>query len=304
MVMEISLQTMTSHADTLALARWAEDEGLAGLAVADHYLSSGDNTFALDQFAVVAAIAAQTRTLELSTLVSPVTFRHPAVMLKNAVTIDEISGGRFTLGVGAGWFEAEHERFGFDFPPISERFDRLEETLAYLRTALDGGAEGYEGAHYQLGPGPPLQPAPANLRVVVGGSGPRRTPDLAGRYADEFNVSLSSTASFERIERARKAAAGAGRDPEALLVSTAFPLVVGSDPADARARIAAVAERRGTTIEDIEQRWSQAGIPLGTPDTFTEAFERMEAEGITRCYFQVATDPLEDVRRSVGLIRR
>lgn len=300
---QLALQTMRGYADTVELARWAETEELAAFTVADHYLASARTSYALDQLTVMAAVAVETERIELATLVSPITFRHPAVMLKTAVTIDEISGGRFSLGVGAGWMEAEHERFGLEFPPTAERFDRLAETLAYLRAAVDGDESGFEGNHYRLAPGPVAQPTGANLRLVVGGSGPRRTPDLAGRFADEFNLSPSEEPYPSRIERARRAATAAGRDPDALAISTAFPVVVGVDETEVDGRIEAVAARRGVEPGEIRTRWSDVGIPIGTVDRYRSHLAALEDEGIRRVYFQVAFDAIEDVQRSIALLR-
>lgn len=300
--MDLALQTMTGYAASLELARWAEAEGLAAFAVADHYLSSSHNPYALDQLSVMAAIATATTRIQLATLVSPITFRHPAVMLKTAVTIDEISGGRFMLGVGAGWMKAEHERFGLDFPSTPERFDRLTEALEYLRAALRDDERGFEGSYYRLAPGPAPQPIGANLRLLVGGAGRRRTPDLAGTFADEFNVSPSPVPYAPRINRARQAAAAAGRDPEQLLISTAFPIVVGADETEVSDRLATVAARRGVDVEEMKSRWAEAGIPMGAVDQYLSRLDELAAEGIQRVYFQVAFDPFEEIRLMLGML--
>lgn len=299
---ELAVQTMTSYAGTLELARWAETEGLAAMAVADHYLRAEDQTYALDQLTVLAAVAAQTESLELSSLVSPITFRHPAVMLKTAVTIDEISGGRFTLGVGAGWMEAEHEKFGFDFPPVRERFDRLEEALAYLRAAQAEEDTGFEGRYYRLSDGPSPEPRGGNLRIVVGGAGKKRTPELAGRFADEFNVFPSDEPMAARIEVARAAAQAAGRDPDTLLISSAFPLIVGSSEAEAEERVESVAANRGVDADRIRSRYRELGVPLGSVDHYRSRLDEMAAEGIKRVYFQVGFDSLAETKESVGLL--
>ncbi|HJR93272.1 MAG TPA: LLM class flavin-dependent oxidoreductase [Acidimicrobiia bacterium] len=300
--MQLAIQTMRGYADSVELAQWAEASRVAAFAVADHYLAGKQSPYALDQLTVLAAVAAATETIELATLVSPITFRHPAVMLKTAVTLDEISGGRFTLGVGTGWMKDEHERFGFSFPPIGRRFDELEEALAYLRAGLDGDEAGFEGLRYRLAPGPAPQPQGSRVRLIVGGTGPRRTPDLAGRYADELNLTPSAAPIPDRIERARLAAAAAGRDPDALLISTAFPVIVGADPEEVTERIAMVAKRRRTSPEDIRTRWEEIGIPIGTTDQYLSRLEELHTDGVRRVYFQVAFDPIDDVRRAFDLL--
>lgn len=303
MTMQIALQTMRGYADTVELAQWAESEGLAALMAADHYLVGRDTAYALDQLTLMGAVAALTDTIELGTLVSPVTFRHPAVLLKAAVTLDEVSGGRFTLGVGAGWMDEEHTRFGFEFPSTRERMDRLGDALGYLRAALDGDEGGFSGLHFQLAPGPSPEPRGSNLRLVVGGSGARRTPALAGQFADEFNLSASETGIEERVARARRAASEAGRDPDALLISIAFPVVVGSDEAEVTARVEAVAARRRVEPSVIRSRWEELGIPVGTADVYRRRLGELESMGVQRVYLQVAFDPIDDIRRAVELIR-
>jgi alkanesulfonate monooxygenase SsuD/methylene tetrahydromethanopterin reductase-like flavin-dependent oxidoreductase (luciferase family) len=152
-------------------------------------------------------------------LVSPVTWRHPAVLAKTAATMADMSGGRFTLGVGTGWLESEHRRFGFDFPERSVRFDMMEEALGYLRAAFSDPRVDFTGRHYQF-EGFDMQPRPI-LRLVVGGIGTRRTPDLAGRYADELNAYPAPPGVFAaKVARARRAAVAAGRDPDRLLISS------------------------------------------------------------------------------------
>ncbi|MEX1271146.1 MAG: LLM class flavin-dependent oxidoreductase [Acidimicrobiia bacterium] len=223
MSIEICCQTMRGYDDTIALARWCEVEGVPALAVADHYLSGPDTASpGFEQFVILGGIARETSTLELSTLVSPLTFRHPAVHLKAAVTLDHMSGGRFSLGVGTGWMELEHESFGLELHPIGERFDRLEESLAYIRAGTDGSGSGFAGDYYRLAPFDP-QPPPINLRLIVGGSGNHRTPALAGRFADEFNVFPGASPMGDRVQRCRDSATAQGRDPSSIAVSTAFP---------------------------------------------------------------------------------
>lgn len=281
---QLGIQTMTDSAATLRLVRWAEDAGLDAFAVADHYLSGPDNGYALDQLTLLGAVAQVSDTIELATLVSPVTFRHPAVLLKSAVTLDELSGGRFTLGIGTGWMAEEHELFGLDFPPLGERFELTEEALGYVRAGIDGTAFG--GSHFRLGDSPQPKPTGSHLRLVVGGSGPKRTPRLAGRYANEFNASPHRDGFATRIARARKAAAEAGRDPERLLISTAFPLVTGTE-SDVSNYLERLAAARQIEVDELRGRWAEAGIPIGRPDQIRDSLASLGDEGIDRVYFQV-----------------
>lgn len=295
--MQIAVQTMTTYDDTLRLARWCEANGVDALAVADHYLLGVHRELpALDQLVVLGGIARETSTLELCTLVSPVTFRHPAVHLKQAVTLDEMSGGRFSLGIGTGWMEEEHDAFGIELFSMNERFERLAESLAYVRAALDGSGEGFEGDHYRLAAFVP-QPVPANLRIVVGGGGARKTPELAGRYADEFNVFPGETPMDERIGRAQDTWSEHGRTGS-LFISTAFPPVAGSDQAEVDAVLGRIAERFDRPPDDVATRYADLGIPVGLPDVIGEALSRLESIGVERVYLQTGGDVDAAIRQA------
>jgi alkanesulfonate monooxygenase SsuD/methylene tetrahydromethanopterin reductase-like flavin-dependent oxidoreductase (luciferase family) len=302
--MEICVQTMRGYDETIALARWCEQQGVPALAVADHYLSgqalSGP---AFDQLVILGGIARETSTLQLCTLVSPLTFRHPAVHLKSAVTLDQMSHGRFSFGIGAGWMELEHESFGLELHPVLERFDRLEETLGYLTAALDGSSSGFRGKYYQLAPFDP-QPRPTNLRLVVGGGGPRRTPELAGRFANEFNAFPDdATPMALRIERCLEAAAGAGRDPGAILLSSAFPAAIAPDAESAEEMMRRRSERMKVDPIEAAATLDRHEIPYGTPDQAAARFAALADSGITRVYLQLSGSSLDDIARAVGAAR-
>ena len=304
MSIEICVQTMRGYDDTIALARWCEAEGVPALAVADHYLSGPDTaSHGYEQLVILGGIARETSTLELSTLVSPLTFRHPAVHLKAGVTLDQMSGGRFSLGVGAGWMELEHESFGLELYPIGERFDRLEETLAYIRAGTDRSGSGFEGDYYRLAPFDP-QPSPTNLRLIVGGSGDRRTPDLAGLYADEFNVFPAKTPMGDRIRRCHDSAVRHGRDPSTIAISTAFPAAVGADAESADAMIRTRADRTGAEPAGLKEALSLRAVPLGTPDQAADAYDRLARAGVGRVYLQLAGSSLDDIADAVQAARR
>ena len=286
--LDLALQVRGDFETLQEAARFCEHRGLAALALPDHYLSSRTDPSepAYDALAQLAGLACETSTLELSTLVSPVTFRHPAVTLKTAATIDEMSNGRFTLGLGTGWFTEEHEFFGIPFP--ERRFDLLEDALAYTRAGLEGRA--HEGPHYKISAFE-MRPEPANLRIVVGGSGPRRTPELAGRFADEFNVyngPLDEMA--ERIDLARTAAGQAGRDPEAMMISTAGVVITGTTDASYRAALEAAAERFQRPPDELETSMRERGTPVGRDAA--EIIDAIADLGVERFYLQLfGTDP-------------
>lgn len=288
MKLDLALQVRGDYPTLLEAARYCEDQGLVAMALPDHYLASRSDPSepAYDALAQLAGLARETSVLELSTLVSPVTFRHPAVTLKTAATIDEMSGGRFTLGLGTGWFTEEHELFGIPFP--DNRFELLEDALAYTRAGLEGRA--HDGSYYRISEFE-AQPQPANLRIVVGGAGPLRTPRLAGMYADEFNVySGPLTEMREKIARARRSAADAGRDPDALMISTAGPVITGVDERSFRAALSEASERFQQSPEELEQRFRDAGTPIGLDARDT--IDAMAEIGVERFYLQLfGTNP-------------
>jgi alkanesulfonate monooxygenase SsuD/methylene tetrahydromethanopterin reductase-like flavin-dependent oxidoreductase (luciferase family) len=275
---------------------------LAAFARSDHYLNMAESAHTTDALVSLGAVAVETAAIRLVTMVSPLTFRHPAVMAKSATTIDEISHGRFSLGVGTGWMETEHEAFGLTLPDLKERFDRLGEALAYIRTVFDGGGA-TSGDHYRLA-APSVRPAASpGLQIVVGGGGPKKTPTLAGRYADEYNLFVTDAATLrDRISVMREAAMDAGRDPDGILVSLAGPGLVYRDPDEHRAVIASRAHARDMSPDAYEAMLDERLVPHGTPSRAKDAVASMADLGVGRYYVQeyraldaVDTDRLEFV---------
>jgi alkanesulfonate monooxygenase SsuD/methylene tetrahydromethanopterin reductase-like flavin-dependent oxidoreductase (luciferase family) len=287
--MQLAVQTRGNWETVLAAARWAEDRRLAAFALPDHYLVRGDATDqpAYDHLTHLAALAHATEDVELVSLASPVTFRHPAVYLKMGATIDEIAGGRFTLGLGTGWLDEEFEVFGLPYPDLKTRFVMLEECLAYLRAAQSGQGKGFSGEHYTLAAFDP-QPRPEGLKLLVGGSGRRKTPVLAGRYADEYNIYACPPDQYTaKKELAEKTAAEAGRDPGTILFSTTFPGVAARKEADYRRLLEMHAERFRSTPERIETVYRERGYPHGAGSRAAEMLAALEEAGSQRCYPQL-----------------
>ncbi len=280
-----------TYDEILACARWAEGNGLTTFARSDHYYGWGRNPKpdATDAFATLAGLARDTQHIQLAVLVAPFTFRHPAVVAKNATTIDQMSNGRFALGVGTGWNEEEHEAFGLPFPPWGERFSRLEEGLEYLRACFGEGS--YDGNYYHLHANvEPKKTGP--LPIIVGGSGPKRTPDLAGRFADEYNVFVSDPASIaERVRVLTAAAERAGRDPHEIRVSVMGPILVRETEAEYQQALGEAAAQRSMEPTVLESRWKKAHIPLGTTDQVADQLTAFAASGVTRFYVQFVDLP-------------
>jgi F420-dependent oxidoreductase-like protein len=279
-------QQGASYDDLLRVAKTTEDLGFDAFFRSDHYLAMGGDGLPgpTDAWVTLAGLARDTSRIRLGTLMTAATFRLPGPLAIAVAQVDQMSGGRVEFGLGAGWFEAEHEAYGIAFHTTQERFDRLEEQMAIL-TGLWETPEGerfsYTGKHYHLTDSPALPKPTQRPRppVLVGGVGPRRTPALAARYADEFNVpfhNLDPTrAAFERV---RAACAEAGRPADSMRYSAAQVVCVGRDDAEVRRR----AEAIGREPEELRAN----GI-AGTPQEVVDKIGTFEAAGASRIYLQV-----------------
>ena len=280
-------QQGASYATLLRVARAAEDLGFDAFFRSDHYLKMGDVSGLpgpTDSWATLAALAVETSRIRLGTLVTAATFRLPGPLAITVAQVDQMSGGRVELGIGTGWFEAEHAAYGIPFPPLGERFDMLEEQLAIITglwTTPEGQTFSFDGARYQVTDSPGL-PKPAQRPrppVLVGGHGPRRTPQLAARFADEFNVAFSSVSdSAAGFARVREACEAAGRYPSSMTYSVAQTVTCGKDEAEFRRRAAA------TGREPDEAREHGLG---GTPGEVAARIAEFAAIGADRVYLQV-----------------
>ncbi len=289
----IEPQQGCTYADQLAIARRAEAAGFEALFRSDHYDSfpgeSGRPT--TDAWTVVAGLARETERIRLGVLVSPVTFRHPGTLAKIVATVDEMSGGRVDLGLGAGWNEEEHAHHGLPFPPIEVRAEMLEEQLAVLRGLWqepDGWS--FAGRHYSV-PGSMFRPRPVQRPappVIVGGEGSPRSMRIAVRFADEFNVTSSSPERVaDRFAKLDETARTAGRDPSTLLHSAMVGVLVGRDAAEVERRSRVVLEQFGLAEEGLA--WFDTRRPrwvLGTPEKARAAVERFAAAGAERLMLQ------------------
>ena len=272
-----------TYEQMLSAARLAEERGLVSFARCDHFLTERDPTpDASDAFVTLAGLARDTSTIRLCVLVTPITFRHPAVIAKSAASLDQMSGGRFDLGVGTGWMDFEHRSLGIDFPEWPERWERFEEALGYLEAAFGPGRSTFGGKHYRLDAD--VLPKPTGLRIVIGGSGAKRTPALAGTRADEYNFFLCPPDEAAARIATMWEAAGQ-RNVEATVMG---PVIVGRTDSDYRARLARFAAKfgNGRTPEEVESRYRSLGMILGTPEQAAETVAGLEAAGVERVYLQ------------------
>jgi F420-dependent oxidoreductase-like protein len=276
------------------LARACERYGLRGLFRSDHYLSFDDprERGALDAWTTLAALAAVTGRIRLGSMVSPVTFRHPALLAKSVVTADHVSGGRVELGIGAGWFEREHRAFGFPFPHDGERIELLSEQVEIVHRLWDRDEDevSFEGSHYRLEACPALPKAvqePHPPLILGGGAGPRAAA-LAARWADEYNIT-SATPEDAAAARSRlsEACESIGRDPSTLRLSMMTRIVVGRDRREVEDRASALMEREGETGDPGEavERWSAEGL-VGTVEHVLERLTRHAEAGVQRVMLQ------------------
>lgn len=278
-------QQGASYDDQLAFAQAGERLGFDGFFRSDHYLrgSAGDALPGpTDAWTTLAGLARETSRIRLGTLVSSVTFRVPGILAIQVAQVDAMSGGRVELGLGAGWFEGEHRAYGIPFP--ARRFDLLEEQLELITglwsTPL-GETYSFAGAHYTLTNAPALpKPVQARVPVIVGGNGPRRTPDLAARFATEFNLGFPPLDDIpQRIARVHAACERIGRDPATLSLSLAMSTFAGADDAEVGRRAA----RTGHTLAEVRD-----GVNIvGGPDEIAERMSRYAALGIDRVYLQL-----------------
>lgn len=283
--MEVCL--MIEGQEDVALAEACERHGVGTMFRSDHYLSVDDRRErgSLDAWGTVTALGAVTQTLRLGTMVSPATFRHPAVLAKAAVTADHVSGGRVECGVGAGWWEVEHELYGFELPPVGPRMDALEEQLQIVKGHWAPGPFSFDGEHYRAReldalPKPAQQPLP----LILGGKGGPRSLRLAARYADEYNTVMSTAAEVAAVRAGLDRACEAeGRDPATLPLSMMTGWLVGADRAELVERASRLAQWKG---EGDDGKAFMSGLRestiLGTAEEAVEQLRELEAAGLTR----------------------
>jgi F420-dependent oxidoreductase-like protein len=281
-------QQGATYDDLIRVAQEAERLGFGAFFRSDHYLAMGGDGLPgpSDAWITLAGIARETSTIRLGTMMTSATFRLPGPLAIAVANVDQMSGGRVELGFGAGWFEAEHQKYGIPFPSTGERFDRFEEQLAIITGlwATEGGFT-FEGEHYTVTDSPGL-PKPTQTQgrrggppVLIGGTGKKRTPELAARYADEFNLPFVDEATTKtQFARVREACETQDRDPATMTWSNALVLCVGADEAELDRRAAAIGREKAELREN--------GL-AGTPEEVLDKIGRYADLGAQRLYLQV-----------------
>lgn len=280
-------QQGATYADQLAVAQTAESLGFSAFFRSDHYLAMEREGLPgpTDSWVTLAGIARETSTIRLGTLVTSATFRYPGPLAISVAQVDAMSGGRVEFGIGAGWFEAEHRAYGIPFPPLGERFERLDEQLAIITGLWStpvGETFDFPGVHYTVADSPAL-PKPVQRPhppIIIGGGGPKRTPALAARYASEFNLAFP-TLDFTALQfgRVRTALEAAGRSADDMTYSAAFVVCAAEDEAQLARRAAAI----GREVDEL-----RANSPLvGTPAEISGRLTSFAEAGVQRVYLQV-----------------
>ncbi|MFD7653309.1 LLM class F420-dependent oxidoreductase [Actinosynnema sp. NPDC059797] len=279
-------QQGASYDDLLAVARTAEAAGYDAFFRSDHYLKMGSVDGLpgpTDAWITLAGLARDTSSIRLGTLMTAATFRHPGPLAISVAQVDQMSGGRVEFGLGAGWYEEEHTAYGLPFPSTRERFDRYAEQLEVItglwRTPV-GETYSFRGEHYQLADSPALPKPVGRIPVLIGGKGPRRTPALAAKYADEFNLPFVDAAeAAEQFGRVDAACEAIGRDPKEVVRSAALVVCVGRDDAEVARRAASIDRE----VDELREN-GLAGTPAEVVDKLGAWRERT---GVARVYLQV-----------------
>jgi len=279
-------QQGATYDDQLAVALRAEQLGFGAFFRSDHYLAMGvdGRPGPTDSWVTLAGLARETSTIRLGTMMTSATFRHPGPLAISVAQVDQMSGGRVELGMGAGWYDAEHTAYAIPFPPTGERFDRLDDQLAILTglwTTPAGDTFSYDGTHHTVRDSPGL-PKPAQKPhppIIIGGTGAKRTPALTVRYADECNLPFTDLETSKRqFARVRAACEEADRDPDSLVYSVALTTVCGSDDATLQRRVDAT----GQSLDDL-----RASGLAGTPQELVDRIGQYGELGAERVYLQI-----------------
>ncbi|MBI5933690.1 MAG: LLM class F420-dependent oxidoreductase [Chloroflexi bacterium] len=265
------------------IVRFAEDLGFVGLYRSDHFTNSNPpDKESLEMWVSLTWLASNTKRIEFGPLVSPVSFRHPALTARMAAAVDDLSGGRLTLGLGAGWQEREHRHFGFDLLNLADRFDRFEEGLEVVTRLLKSDQPVFfEGKYFSLHEAI-LLPRPQRTggpRILIGGIGPRRTLPLVARFADEWNCMFSTADAFFKLNLTLDDLLIHGeRDPKSVRRSMMTGCYFGADDSAVQQKLQA----RGRTFEQLRQ----VGAIVGTPNQVKEQLLALEEVGLQRVMLQ------------------
>ena len=314
--MKIYLQARGSYDTLLSLSTWAEKNKIERIGLPDHYIvgkqrhDKNTPAPALDLLTASAGLVRDTMKMVYSILVSPITFRHPSVLVKMASTINEMAPNRFRLGVGTGWLEIEHELFGIPFPDLKTRFEMLEESLIYIREALSGDNNGFKGEYYQLEKFPVEPASLSQIPIIIGGGGKVKTPTLAGKYSEEFNIYAGPKETLENsINLFKSVAAENNRNIDTLEITTACPPVVGLTKESVDNSLITAAKALIQPEDEIAKNWQERSYLYGTPEDVVKTLSMWQEVGIEAVYLQLLDlepskrdESVEVIRQAINLL--
>jgi F420-dependent oxidoreductase-like protein len=289
---------MFEHVADLAAA--GEQSGFESVWVMDHFFQlpplGGPTQPMLEGYTLLGGLAARTRRVKLGTLVTGVTYRNPALLAKMITTLDIVSSGRAILGIGAAWYEEEHDALGFDFPLPGERFDRLEEALQICRGMFTEEAPSFQGKHYRIEKAlnipRPIQPG--GPRILIGGTGPKRTLRLVAQYADMCNITGSADTVRRHLELLRGHCADVGRDPDEITKTRLGSLFLSSSPEEAEQTASFLRDAAG---DEFAERFT-----VGDPPAVLDQVERLIDAGLDELIFNMPFADPATVRRAGELL--
>jgi F420-dependent oxidoreductase-like protein len=289
---------MFEHVSELAVA--GEESGFDSVWVMDHFWQlpplGGPTQPMLEGYTLLGGLAARTRSVKVGTLVTGVTYRNPALLAKMVTTLDIVSGGRAILGIGAAWYEEEHEALGFDFPPAGERLDRLEEALQICRAMFTEEAPSFHGKHYRiekaLNVPRPIQAG--GPRIMVGGSGPKRTLRLVAQYADMCNINGSPETVRKLLDVLRDHCADVGRDPDEITKTRLGSFFLSSSPEEAEQTASFLRDAAG---DEFGERFT-----VGDPPAVLEQVQALVDAGLDELIFNMPFADAATVRRAGELL--
>jgi len=274
----------------------AEDTGFHSVWVMDHFFQlpplGGPDAPILEGYTLLGALAARTRTVQLGTLVTGVTYRNPAMLAKIVTTLDVISRGRAILGIGAAWYDVEHAALGFDYPPDRERLDRLEEAVQICRGMFTQDHFTYTGAHYHVADARnlPRPIRPEGIPIMIGGGGEKRTLKLVAQYADACNISGSLETVRHKVDVLHRHCADVGRDPAEISVTRMSTLVLTGSAEETEQTMQFLIDAAGAEAAE--------GFTIGQEDDLAEVVEASAAAGVDEFIFNMPLSDVATVRRA------
>ena len=288
------------------IVQWTEELGFESLWRSDHFFSffgPSRNVDSLDTLVAHTYTAVMSQRIRFGSLVLSMTFRHPAVLARMAAAIDQLSGGRFSLGVGAGWNQTEHDAYGITLPSVKQRMDNLEESLRVIKALFEHDSASFDGKIYKLAEAP-MNPKPAQepMSILVGGSGEQRTLRMVARYATEWNTVGSNIETYRhKVAVLEQHCEREKRDPKTIHRSLMASYILGEDQADVDRQVAAMLERMPPRFRPAEgSRHLPLGAMAGTVPQLIEQIKAWEGEGVSRIMLQYQRPPTREMLAQVA----